>query len=68
MTGCGADYIDAYRRAAIQVDKILRGAKPTNLPWTQPTKFELVVNVRVAEALGLIIPESIRLRTTRVIP
>jgi ABC-type uncharacterized transport system substrate-binding protein len=64
----GADYVDAYQRAAIQVDKILRGAKPTNLPWTQPTQFELVVNMEVVEELGLTIPESIRLRTTRIIP
>lgn len=63
----GPDYLDAYKRAAIQVDKILKGAKPANLPWEQPTKFELVVNMKTAKALGLKIPETIMVRATRVI-
>lgn len=63
----GPDYIDAYKRAAMQVDKILKGTKPANLPWDQATKFELVVNMKTAKALGLKIPESIMLRATRLI-
>ena len=56
-----------FQRAAVQVDKILKGAKPANLPWEQPTKFELVVNIKTAKALGIRIPESIMLRATRLI-
>jgi len=63
----GADYRDAFKRAAIQVDKVLKGAKPANLPWEQPTKFELVVSMNTAKVLHLTVPESIRLRATRVI-
>jgi putative tryptophan/tyrosine transport system substrate-binding protein len=63
----GPDYIDAYKRGAMQVHKILDGAKPANLPWEQPTKFELVINMKTAKALGLRIPESIMVRATRVI-
>ncbi len=63
----GADYRDAYKRAALQVDRILKGAKPADLPWEQPTQFELVVNVKTAKALGIKIPASIMLRTTRAI-
>jgi len=63
----GVDYLAAYKRAAVQVDKILKGAKPANLPWEQATEFELVVNMKTAKALGLTVPESIMERATRII-
>jgi putative ABC transport system substrate-binding protein len=63
----GVDQVDAYRRAASYVDRILRGDKPGDLPVQFPTKFEMVLNLRTAKALGLAIPPSIRLRADEVI-
>jgi putative ABC transport system substrate-binding protein len=67
LLSLGPDLVDLYRGSAAHVDKILKGANPADLPMEQPAKFELFVNLKTAQALGLTIPQSVLLQATEII-
>jgi putative tryptophan/tyrosine transport system substrate-binding protein len=67
LVAYGPIFADLFRRAATYVDKILKGAKPGDLPVEQPTKFEFVINLKAAKAIGMTIPESLLLRADNVV-
>jgi putative ABC transport system substrate-binding protein len=67
LAGYGPNVPDQYHRAATYIDKVLKGARPAELPVEQPTKLDLVINGRTAKAIGLALPQSIRLRAAQVL-
>ena len=67
MSSYGANLADLFRRSALYVHKILQGAKPADLPVEQPTRFDLVVNLKTAKQIGLVVPPNVLARADRVI-